>query len=84
MEEAGLAVPKTHDLEALLIGLMAHHSILRPLRRGLIFLSDFAVNARYPGKNASKRQAAAALRWMDRVRTTARAQLGIRERGADR
>jgi hypothetical protein len=35
---------------------------------------------RYPGGNASKRQATAALRWAERVRTAARALLGIRPR----
>jgi hypothetical protein len=54
--------------------------MLRPLRRGLLFLSVFAVDVRYPGINASKRQAAAALRWAVRVRTAARALLGSRNR----
>ena len=48
-----------------------------PVRRGLLFLSDFAVDTRYPGSNASKRQAVAALRWAERVRTPARALLGM-------
>jgi HEPN domain-containing protein len=80
MEELGLAVPKTHDLDRLLTGLTPHHPTLRRLRRGLLFLSDFAVDIRYPGASASKRQADAALRWVDRVRTPARALLGIRGR----
>src|SRR5436309_747348 len=73
MEERGLLVPKTHDLDQLLADLLPHHPTLRSLRRGLLFLSDFAVDVRYPGNNASKRQAVAALRWADRVRTQARA-----------
>ena len=80
MEELGLPVPKTHDLDLLLTALVPHHPTLRSLRRGLLFLSDFAVDTRYPGKNASKRQAVAALRWAGRVRTPARALLGIQER----
>jgi len=80
MEEIGLAVPKTHDLDVLLAALMPRHPTLRPLRRGLLFLSDFAVDTRYPGSNASKRQAVAALRWTERVRAPARALLGIRDR----
>jgi hypothetical protein len=80
MEELGLLVPKTHDLESLLTKLAPNHPTLQPLRRGLLFLTDFAVDTRYPGKHASKRQALAALRWMERVRTPARALLGIRER----
>jgi HEPN domain-containing protein len=77
MEELGLLVPKTHDLKLLLTVLVVHHSTLRSLRRGLIFLSDFAVDIRYPGDNASKRQAEAAFRWAGRVRTEARSLLGI-------
>jgi HEPN domain-containing protein len=84
MEERGLPVPKTHFLDVLLRALLPHHRTLRPLRRGLLFLSLFAVDTRYPGANASKRQAKAALRWTDRVRTPARALLGIRERRRDK
>lgn len=77
MEEVGLAVPKTHYLDVLLTALVPHHPTLRSLRRGLLFLSGFAVDARYPGNNASKRQAIAALRWAERVRRRVRALLGI-------
>src|SRR5579864_8078781 len=70
MEEIALSVPKTHDLKLLLAELVVHYSTLRSLRRGLIFLSDFAVDIRYPGDNASKRQAVAAFRWAGRIRTS--------------
>ena len=79
MEELSLTVPKTHDLDLLLAALVPHHATLPSLRRGLLFLSDFAVDFRYPGHNANKRQAIAALRWAGRVRASARALLGIRE-----
>jgi HEPN domain-containing protein len=78
MEELGLAVPKTHDLDLLLPALLPHHPSLRALRRGLTFLNNFAVAVRYPGYDASRRQAEAARRWEDRVRTAARALLGLR------
>ncbi len=68
---------KTHDLGALTASLTPHHSSLRGLRRGLLFLSDFAVTPRYPGEDATKRQASAALRWMRRVRGVVRGLLGI-------
>jgi hypothetical protein len=45
------------------------------MRRGLLFLSDFAADIRFAG-NASKRHALAALRWADRARVL----LSIRER----
>ena len=80
LEEIDLSVPKTHDLDQLLTLLKPHHPTLRSFRRGLLFLSDFAVDYRYPGNNASKREAVAALRWAERARTVARALLGIRER----
>jgi HEPN domain-containing protein len=80
MEELGLTVPKIHHLGVLLTNLSPHHPTLQPLRRGLLFLTNFAVETRYPGKNATKRQAVAALRWAGRVRTLARGLLRIRER----
>jgi HEPN domain-containing protein len=63
LEQLGLTIPRTHNLDDLLNLLSPHHSTLRGIRRGLIFLTDFAVGTRYPGRNASKRQAVAALRW---------------------
>jgi HEPN domain-containing protein len=77
VEELGLTVPKVHDLDHLLTILRPHHPTLRPLRRGLIFLTDFAVDVRYPGNSATKRQAAASLRWAARVRTAARGLLNL-------
>jgi HEPN domain-containing protein len=80
LEELSLAIPKTHDLDDLLTLLLPHHSSLRSLRRGLIFLTDFAVDNRYPGYNASKREAVSSLRWADRIRTAIRVLLDIRSR----
>jgi HEPN domain-containing protein len=77
LEEQGLTVPKTHDLDDLRQLLLLHDASLRPLRRGLVFLTRFAVETRYPGDWASKRQAAAAIRWVGKVRTTARVLLGL-------
>ena len=53
LEELGLAVPRIHSLDDVLSLLVGHHSGLRSLRRGLIFLTDFAVEVRYPGDSAS-------------------------------
>ena len=41
MEEAGLSVPKSHDLDMLLNVIAPHHSKLRSLRRGLLFSLRF-------------------------------------------
>lgn len=77
LEELGLGIPKTHNLDDLRGLLSPHHAALRPLRRGLIFLTDFAVDTRYPGDNATKRQATAALSWAGKVRDTCRSLLGL-------
>jgi HEPN domain-containing protein len=77
MEELGLTVPKTHELVHLKAILLAHHASLQGLHRGLAFLTNFAVVIRYPGENASKRQAVAALRWAERIRRKARVLLGF-------
>src|SRR5262249_34679269 len=63
LEELGIDVEKTHELRNLQTPLLPHHPSLGGLRRGLDFLTNFAVNPRYPGKNATKRQAGAARRW---------------------
>jgi HEPN domain-containing protein len=80
LEELGLPIPKIHDLDQLFALLRQHHLALRSVLRGLVFLTDFAVDIRYPGNWATKRQAEAAWRWAERVRQTARSLLGIRER----
>ena len=79
LEELGLPVPRTHILVALLPLLVPHHASLRSFRRGLDFLTRFAIDTRYPGDRASKRQATAAWRWAGQVRKAVRALLGIRE-----
>jgi HEPN domain-containing protein len=77
LEELGDEVPRTHNLIALLKVLVPHHNSLRAFRRGLDFLTRFAVDTRYPGDNASKRQATSSLHWATRVRHSCRAILGI-------
>lgn len=77
LEDLAEPVPRTHDLDRLLTLLRSQYPHLRPLRRGLVFLSRYAVDTRYPGEDASKRQMEAALRWAGRVRDACRAILGI-------
>jgi HEPN domain-containing protein len=78
LQELGLPVPRTHNLLALRGLLLPHHTSLRPLRRGLDFLTRFAVGPRYPMYDARKRQAVASLRWAGRVRDSCRAILAVR------
>src|SRR5713101_6788542 len=61
LQELGQAIPRTHILRDLLDLLVPHYAELSSLRRGVKFLTRFAVGTRYPGENASKRQARAAL-----------------------
>jgi HEPN domain-containing protein len=77
LEELAIPVVKTHELDKLLDELRPHHPSLRSLRRGLLLLTDFAVEPRYPGENTTKRQASAALRWAGKVRHASRGALGI-------
>jgi HEPN domain-containing protein len=80
LEELGLTIPRTHELEHLLTLLLPHHAVLRGLQRGLSRLTAFAVDPRYPGDDTTKRQAQGAMRSAEAVRTTCRALLGIRGR----
>jgi HEPN domain-containing protein len=77
LEELGISAAKTHDFDKLLTVVQLHHPTLRPLKRGLVLLTEFAVDTRCPDNSATKRQAIAALRWADTVRTEARTVLGL-------
>lgn len=77
LEEAMVSIPRTHNLDDLLALLLPLHPELRSLRRGLGFLTSFAVQTRYPGESASKRQAEASLRWVSKIRTVVRGLLGL-------
>ena len=81
LEELGQLIPKIHNLDDLRGLLAPHHPSLRSLRRGLIFLTHFAVQIRYPGDHATKRQAAACSRWAAKIRSTWRGLLGLRPPG---
>lgn len=77
LHEVGQAFPKTHDLEDLLDLLLPHHRLLDRFRRGLRFLTGFAVDPRYPLLRTTKRQAVSAVRWAGRVRDACRKVLHL-------
>jgi HEPN domain-containing protein len=77
LHESGVPFFKTHDLEGLLDLLLPHHASLGRFRRGLRFLTEFAVDPRYPLLRTTKRQARAALRWAGKVRDACRKLLGL-------
>lgn len=79
IQESDLAVPRTHSLIRLLDLLSPGDSSLSKLTRGFRMLSRYAVEARYPGFSATGRQAAAALRWAERIRAVVRKRLGMNE-----
>ena len=57
LEEGGITFGKTHDLEKLLsLALTVEPSWSVP-HQDLIFLTDFAVEYRYPGSSATKAEA---------------------------
>jgi HEPN domain-containing protein len=78
INESGLTIPKVHDLELLLGVLLPHDASLKPLVRVVDRMSEFAVEYRYPGMRANKRQASAAVRKMERIRAEIRRRLGLR------
>jgi HEPN domain-containing protein len=77
MQEKGVAVPRTHDLEDLLDLLLPYDGTLAPLRRSLASLTKYAVEYRYPGVRATARRMAVALRRTERVRREIRVRLGV-------
>jgi HEPN domain-containing protein len=77
LEELTFAFSKTHNLEGLLNLLLPHHSSLGRYRRGLRFLTQFAVDPRYPLMRTTKSQAESAQRWAGKVRAACRRLLGL-------
>jgi HEPN domain-containing protein len=77
LQEWDIAPPRTHDLVALLGLLSRRDAKLRKLRQQLHSLSDYAVDLRYPGDDATRRQALAAIRHAENVRQEIRARLGL-------
>jgi len=78
LQERNVPFPRTHNLLSLLALLPPTDYVRRRrLRRGLIFLERYAVDVRYPGIRAIKRQATTALRWAKRTRDRCRILPGI-------
>ena len=78
LNELDLPIPKIHTLEVLLTLLLPHDATLQSLRSVIKGLTDYAVDYRYPGLRANRRQAVAAERKMERARTEFRRRLGLR------
>ncbi|HYV27017.1 MAG TPA: HEPN domain-containing protein [Candidatus Eisenbacteria bacterium] len=78
MEEAGMSIPRTHDLEDLLNQLLSIEPRWATFRAASQTLSDFAVDFRYPGQSATKAQALQALADCKSLRREVRSKLGLR------
>ncbi|MFT3878958.1 MAG: HEPN domain-containing protein [Gemmatales bacterium] len=78
LEENHLPIPKTHNLVKLMELLVSLFPKLKSHRRGLDFLTRFAVETRYPNDFASKRQAIASLRWSIKLRLEIRTILKLK------
>jgi HEPN domain-containing protein len=77
IEEVGLRIPKTYDLESLLTVLLPVAPLWAALRPQLQNLTDFAVDFRYPGNEANKQDAKTALRDCKSVHKEVRLALGL-------
>jgi HEPN domain-containing protein len=77
LQEWDLVPPRIHDLLQLLNLLLPRDATLRTLRRKLAALRNYAVDYRYPGDHASRKQSLAALRHAERVRHEIRTRLGL-------
>lgn len=77
LEEANIQIVKTHDLEALLISSLHVEPSWNVMLTDLKFLSDFAVDYRYPGAAATKADAQEAIKGCRRVRKVIRTSFGL-------
>ena len=77
LQENGLVVPRTHELADIVDLLLPTFASLARLRRRAGAMTRYAVDYRYPGEMASKRQMEAALRHVDQIRLECRNKLNL-------
>ena len=77
LEEAGLTIPKTHNLYALLTLVLPLEPSWNSLAADLNILNAFAVAYRYPGISATKADARDAIRRCRKVRRHIRQTFGL-------
>lgn len=78
LEEAGIPFGKTHDLEKLLALTAPVEPAWSVLRQDVVFLTDFAVDFRYPGTSATKAEAKEAINRCRNVRRVVRQSFGLK------
>lgn len=77
LEEAGIRIPKTHDMDALLTLILPVEPLWAALRTALLRLSDYAVRFRYPGQEAAMEDVKIAKRDARAVRKEVRLSLQL-------
>jgi len=77
LEEAGLPVPKIHNLALLLNLLSPVEPLWASFRAASLRLNNFAVKFRYPGHIATRNDAKQALKDCRSIRAEVRASLGL-------
>jgi HEPN domain-containing protein len=77
LEEAGIVVAKTHDLERLLNLVLPVEPLWSTLRPALAAITDYAVEVRYPGRTVGPKEANELLRDASHIRLLARRSLGL-------
>jgi HEPN domain-containing protein len=78
LQEWGLHIPKTHELDMLRDLLVTHDPTLNALKRKLDWLTQYAVDYRYPGFHANARKAKTAIKMAERIRLEVRIRLRLR------
>jgi HEPN domain-containing protein len=78
MEEAGLSIPKTHDLLHLLNLITPVEPLWSSYHAAFSLLASYAVLTRYPGNSVTKADARRAVKLCREFRKEARRSLGLR------
>ena len=78
LEEADIESPKTHDLEKLMKLLLPVEPLWAAMLPSLVGLSDYAIEFRYPGHEATAQNMKKAIKDAKMVREEARLALGLK------
>src|SRR5947209_2772810 len=78
LDEAGIAFPKTHDLEKLLDLIVVVEPTWNALRSKFASITDYAVEVRYPGRTTTTAEARSLLAATIRIRALIRRSIGLR------
>jgi len=76
--ESGIPFPRTHDLPALLALLLPRDPLWQSFEAACQTLTQYAVNVRYPGDDATKRDSQEALKFATAIRREAGLALGLK------